>query len=100
MYSWEMNPKILGLSLLTINVGVAGMQANAAGVPKDAQKRALVETLALSALAAHLSRNVWPVVFPLVYLAVDYAWATANGHPPQVGASEDKTDYGEYAHGD
>lgn len=88
-----MSPKILTLSLLTINVGVAGMRSNAAGVPDDVQKRALVETIALAALAAHLSRNFWPVVFPLTYLAIDQSWSMAHSKPPQIGASENPSQY-------
>lgn len=98
--SWEMNTQTLGLSLLTVNVGLSGMKTDAAGVSTEQQQRALIETAVLASVAAYLSRNWWPIVFPVVYLGFDYAWSNSRGHAPQVLASPDKGEYLEYSNGD
>lgn len=97
MMSWDLNTKILTLSLLTVNVGLSGMKSDAAGVPEDAQKRAIIESAALASVAAYLSKNWWPVVFPAVYLSFDYVWSQKTRHAPQILASEDKDEYVEYS---
>lgn len=97
--SWDMNTQTLGLSLLTVNVGLSGMKFDAAGVSEQLQKRALIESAVLASVAAYLSRNWWPVVFPTVYLGFDYLWSNRRGHAPQILASEDKAEYLEYANG-
>lgn len=88
-----MDTTVLGLSLLTVNVGLSGMKTDAAGVPTDAQHRALAETAVLAGVAAYLSHNWWPAVFPVLYLGFDYAWSMRHGQPPQVMASENTEDY-------
>lgn len=97
--SWRMDTSVLGLSLLTVNVGLSGMKTDAAGVPPDAQHRALAETAILAGVAAYLSRNYWPVVFPALYLGFDYAWSTRRNQAPQALASDDKSEYVEYVDG-
>lgn len=86
--SWHMDTSVLGLSLLTVNVGLSGMKFDAAGVSSDVQTRALIEAATLATTAAVLSRNWWPLVFPAIYLTADYVWSTNRGHAPQVLADE------------
>jgi hypothetical protein len=92
---WKMDASVLPLTFITVNVGVSGMAANAAGVPTETQLRGFVETVLIGAFAAHLSKSYWPLVGPLAYLAFDYVWSTRRGHAPEIGASEDKDEYPE-----
>lgn len=97
--SWKLDTGVLTLSVVTVNVGLSGMKFDAAGVPIDAQKRALFESAVLASVAAYLSKNWWPLIFPAVYLGFDYAWSMNHGHAPQIMALDDKQDYVEYANG-
>jgi hypothetical protein len=91
--NWNVEPSTLGLMFITVDVGVSGMRANAAGVSQEQQIRGIVETVLIGGAAAFLSRSWWPLAAPLMYLAFDHAWCTYYGHAPEIGASEDEGVY-------